>query len=202
MIIKKGEILINSKKIALLSLVVGSLLFADGTQEVKTELPVSTKQLSVSSKQLSVSTKQLSVKQLEKQFYEVKSKLKVIPKVTAKIKELEEFVTKTLNRRKELEKIFLKLKTACKTQKNRDEKKGFSPERIKRLFTRCQKRVEATMGKDGAQHKKFLLDTVNFLKKINKQYIAEAKNLAEESNISEPEKKEMKSFLEKIEKSL
>ena len=179
----------------LLSLVFTTLLFADGTQEVKTELPVS-------SKQLSVSTKQLSVKQLEKQFYEVKSKLKVIPKATAKMKKLEEFVTKTLNRRKELEKIFLKLKTACKTQKNRDEKKGFSPERIKRRFTQCQKEVEATMGKDGAQHKKFLLQTVNFLQVANKQYIAEAKNLVEESNISEPEKKEMKSFLEKIEKSL
>jgi len=173
--------LINSKKIALLSLVVGSLLFADGTQEVKTEL---------------------SVKQLEKQFYEVKSKLKVIPKVTAKIKELEEFVTKTLNRRKKLKEMSLKLKTACETQKNRDEKKGFSPERIKRLFTQCQKEVERLIGQDGAQHKKFLLQTVNLLQVANKKYIAEAKNLVEESNISEPEKKEMKSFLEKIEKSL
>ena len=124
--------MINSKKIALLSLVVGCLLFADGTQEVKTELPI---------------------KQLEKQFYEVKSKLKVIPKVTAKIKELEETITKTLNRRKELEKIFLKLKTVCETKKNRDEKKGFSPERIKRRFTRCQKRVERLIGQNGAQHK-------------------------------------------------
>jgi len=188
LIIKKGEILINSKKIALLSLVVGSLLFADRTQEVKTELLVS--------------SKQLSVKQLEKQFYEVKSKLKVIPKVTAKIKELEETTTKTLNSRKKLKEISLKLKTVCETKKNRDEKKGFSPERIKRRFTQCQKEFEATMGKDGAQHKKFLLDTVNFLKKINKQYIAEAKNLVEESNLSKTEKKEMKSFLEKIEKSL
>ena len=179
----------------LLSLVFTTFLFADGTQEVKTELPVS-------SKQLSVSSKQLSVKQLEKQFYEVKSKLKVIPKATAKIKKLEETITKTLNRRKELEKIFLKLKTACETQKNRDEKKGFSPERIKRRFTQCQKEFERLIGKDGAQHKKFLLDTVNFLEKINKQYIAEAKNLVEESNLSKPEKKEMKSFLEKIEKSL
>ena len=179
----------------LLSLVFTTLLFADGTQEVKTELPVSTKQLSVS-------TKQLSVKQLEKQFYEVKSKLKVIPKATAKMKKLEEFVTKTLNRRKKLKEISLKLKTVCETKKNRDEKKGFSPERIKRRFTQCQKEVEATMGKDGAQHKKFLLQTVNLLQVANKQYIAEAKNLVEESNISEPEKKEMKSFLEKIEKSL
>jgi len=164
----------------LLSLVFTTLLFSGGKQDVENE---------------SGGINQL--KKMQKELQEVESKLNKVRQAQEKIKALQKVITNTLNRQKELATIYLDLRKACRIQKAKDEIGGFKYSRIERRFQDCQQEVQATIGNNGLEHRKFMRDIKRF-KKMVQNHVYEAEDLIDKSKLLEKKRKYLKISLEQI----
>ena len=168
-------------KFILLSLVFTTLLFSGGKQDVENESGNPTEQL----------------EKIKNELQKIEEKLNEVPRAQEKIKALQKVITNTLNRQKELATIYLDLRKACRIQKARDEIRGLEYSRIERRFQDCQQEVQATIGKNGLNHRKFMRDIKKF-KKMVQNNIYEAEDLIDKSKLLENKRKYLKISLEQL----